>query len=158
MNTGRKVTLLYKKAHGQRIDVSSAEAKELKKYKVDANEGSLATRKNIADYVKAVDRGTTRTSFYDWCYNHKRADRRYKGNSAKEMASSDREGVIAIIFLGWLTWGMAIYWMFHGTMPVKTCAIAGMVVSAILYKISRRWIAFTGFLLPIILLAVAFGR
>jgi hypothetical protein len=155
MNKSRKVTLLYQMARGQRVSVSSDEAKELKKYKISYNEGTLATKKNIADYITAVDNGS-RSSFYDWCIKNRRADRRYKGNSAEELESYDSAGTISAIMIGWLTWGMALYWMLHGTMPVNQCIIAGMVVSVILYKVARQWAGFTIFLLPIIL-TVVFG-
>lgn len=36
------------------------------------------------------------------------------------------------------------------------CIIAGVVISLVLYKVSRRFVAFTVFLLPIVITAVVF--
>lgn len=156
MNKARKVDLLYKKAKGQNMNASAEEVHEMKKYKVDCGENSFyATKANISQYVTAVDNGY-RLSFYDWCMNNKKADRRRKGSSEEDIAGFNREQSAAAIFIGWLIWGIAIYWMLHGAMSVGACAIAGAIVSVILLKCSRKNAAFTVFLLPIIL-AVLFG-
>ena len=55
MNKTTKINLLYKKAHGQPL--SKDEERELFKYKVDSDDGQIATRNNIAAYVDAVDQG-----------------------------------------------------------------------------------------------------
>lgn len=154
MNKNTKVSLLYQIAHGQQV--SAEERRELKKYKVYADDTNYATRANIAAYVNAVD-GGYRLSFYDWCMNNCKMDRRRKGSSEREMAANNRYMGIGAMMLGWLIWGMAIYWMFHGTLTVGVCAVAGAVVSAILMRLNRRLAGFTLFLLPIIL-AVIFGR
>lgn len=156
MNNSRKVNLLYQKAHGQSVDASPAERRELKKYRVSSSDSKFATRANVSDYVKAVDNGY-QLSFYDWCMNHHKADRRRKGSSVEEIKSANLSGGIGAILLGWLTWGLAIYWMCHGRMDVSSCAIAGAIVSVILVRINRRQIVFTLLLLPLIL-AVIFGR
>lgn len=156
MNTARKVQLLYQKAHGQGMNASPEELRELKKYKVTAGDGNLATKKNIQDYTKAVDGGYP-LSFYDWCQNNLRADRRRKGSSEREMASNNREATIGTMLFGWLTWGLAIYWVAGQTLSVGASAIAGAVLSAVLYHLNRRLAGFTLFLLPIIIMVVA-GR
>ena len=156
MNKTRKIDLLYKKAKGQELNATPEEKRELKKYKVQAGDSNYATRGNISNYVSAVDSGY-RLSFYDWCQNNHKADRRRKGSSEKEMASANRDQGLGAIIMGWLTWGMAIYWMFHGSLSVGNCAIVGAVVSVILMRLNRRLSGFTLFLLPIIL-AVFFGR
>ena len=89
--------------------------------------------------------------------NNLKGDRRRRGFSKKEMATERFQDVIGSMMLGWLTWGMAIYWMRGGSVPVESCAVAGAIVSAVLSLISRRLRGFTLFLLPI-LLAVFFGR
>lgn len=156
MNNSRKVTLLYQKAHGQSVDASPEERRELKKYRVSSGDSKLATRANVSAYVKAVDGGYC-LSFYDWCLNHHKADRRRKGSSEKEMSRENLSDGIGAMLFGWLTWGIAIYWMCHGRMEVNSCAIAGAIVSFILVRISRRQMAFTLFLLPLIL-AAYFGN
>lgn len=158
MTKTRKVELLYKIAKGQHTDATSAELRELKKYKVDFNEASLYVKKaNISAYVSAVDNDGFRRSFYDFCRDNRIADRRRKGSSEKEIANEDRELGIAVILMGWLTWGMAIYWMFHGSLSVGTSAVMGMIVSFCLCKFARKASGFTVFVLPLAL-AVIFGR
>lgn len=156
MNNSKKVTLLYQKAHGQGINASLEEQRELKKYKVSADDGNYATKANISAYVRDVD-GGYRLSFYDWCQNNHKNDRRRKGSSEREMASANREQGIGAMMGGWLIWGIAIYWMFHGSLTVGACAIAGAVISVILLRLNRRLAGFTLILLPVIL-AVVFGR
>lgn len=156
MNNARKITLLYQKAHGQGMNATLEEQRELKKYKVTADDGYYATKKNISDYVRAVDSGYY-LSFYDWCQNNHKADRRRKGSSEREMASANREQGIGVMMFGWLIWGIAIYWIFHGSLTVGACAIAGAVISVILLRINRRLAGFTLILLPAILVVV-FGR
>ena len=156
MNKSRKIDLLYNKAHGRVFDASAAEKRELSKYKVQDDDSNYATRSNISKYVSAVDNGY-RFSFYDWCMNNHKADRRRKGSSEKEMARENTQRGIGAVMLGWLLWGMAIYWMFKGQMSVGSCAIAGAVVSIILMRINRRMAGFNLFILPVIL-AVIFGR
>lgn len=156
MNNTRKVTLLYQKAHGQRIDASPEEKRELRKYSVSSGDGNYATKANISAYVKDVDNGY-RLSFYDWCRNKHKADRRRKGSSENEMACANKEEGMNSALLGWLIWGIALYWMFHGELEVVTCAIAGAVISVVLRTLNRRMAPYTLFLLPIVL-AVVFGR
>lgn len=156
MNNSKKVTLLYQKAHGQGINASLEEQRELKKYKVSADDGNYATKANISAYVRAVDSGY-HLSFYDWCQNNHKNDRRRKGSSEREMASANMDEGIGAMMLGWLIWGIAIYWMFQGSLTVGACAIAGAILSAILLRLNRRAAGFTLFILPM-LLAVIFGR
>lgn len=156
MNKTRKVTLLYQKAHGQRINVSPEEKAELRKYGVSPGDGDYATKANISAYIKDVDEGY-RLSFYDWCRNKHKADRRRKGSSESEMKRENRAEGRESMLLGWLIWGIAIYWMFHGELAVVSCAIAGAVISVILRTLNRRMAPYTLFLLPIVL-AVIFGR
>lgn len=84
-------------------------------------------------------------------------DRRRRGSSEREMASENRWDSVGAMMLGWLMWGMAIYWFLDGTLPAGTCAVGGAIVSAILVRMNRRLAGFTLFLLPIIL-TVLFGR
>lgn len=156
MNKARKVDLLYKIAHRQSVNITAAEQKELRKYKVYEDDANYATKSNLSSYVNEVDKGY-RLSFYDWCQNNYKADRRRKGSSQREMAANNRDNSISAMLLGWLVWGMAIYWMFKGALSVGACAIAGAIVAAILLHLNRRMAGFTLFLLPIII-AVIFGK
>jgi len=153
MNKSRKEELLYKKAKGQFLNISTEEQKELKPYKVDRTDASFATHSNIKEYIVAVDKGC-KISFYDWCMNNCKADRRVNGASKEEMISRKRGEVIAAAAFGWLSWGAAVYWMFNGRLSVGACSIVGAIISIILYKRAREWVMFTLFLLPIILAAV----
>ena len=156
MNKTRKANLLYQQAHGQEINVKPEERSELKKYRVCADDGNYSTRANIDAYIKAVD-GGYRLSFYDWCMNNHKADRRRKGSSEREMAANNRDNAIGAMFLGWLVWGLAVYWIFHGSLSAGVCAILGAVVSVILLRLNRQLVGFTLIILPIILIVV-FGR
>lgn len=157
MNKTRKVELLYKKAKNKYVDASPEELKELNKYKINVNEiDFVTTKKNIQDYVSAVDNGCN-ISFYDWCMNNNRADRRRKGSSEQELQRFNQEQNATTMFIGWLTWGLAIYWIFHGALPAGACAIMGAITSYIIFRRSRLNAAFTIVLLPVIL-AVIFGR
>ena len=150
MTNKRKEDLLYQKARGQGMDASSAEQKELHKYKITADDGVWATRANIRAYIKAVDSGS-HLPFYDWCMNNHKADRRRKGSSKSEMASQNRWDGAGVMMLGWLTWGVTIYWIANQRLPVGTCAIAGAVLSVVLFRLNRRLAGFTLFLLPILI-------
>lgn len=154
MTITRKVDLLYQKAHGQGMNASPAEQRELHKYKVNPDEGNLATKANIRAYIQAVDSGCHR-SFYDWCIDNRKGDRRRKGHSAAEMASNDRERTIASMLIGWLLWGVAIYWAAGQALPVGTCAIAGAILSAVLYRLNRNLVGFTLIILPAIVAYIA---
>lgn len=155
MTKARKVDILYRMAKGQRTDASTAELQELRKYKVSADDANVATRANITNYVSAVDNGY-RLSFYDWCANNLQGDRRRKGGSAKAIANANKEQSMATVFIGWLVWGIAFYWIFGGGVSVVACAIIGAIVSFVLQRCFRRAAGFTLIVLPIIL-AVIFG-
>ena len=154
MNKARKTELLYQKAKGRDFHITEEERRELSRYRVKVNEGSLyATRANISAYVTAVDHGC-RISFYDWCMNHNKADRRRKGSSEAAMERSQRENSLAVMGMGWLIWGMALYWVFQETVSVAACAVLGAAVSVTLFKSARRLSAFTLFVLPIAIAAI----
>lgn len=155
MTKTKKVDALYKIAHGQPVNLTPEERRELRKYKVSSDDGNYATKKNVTQYVNEVDKGYS-LSFYDWCHNNLKADRRRRGSSEREMAADNRWDGIGALMLGWLMWGLAIYWMFGGAFTAGNCAIAGAVVSVVLRNLNRRLSGFTLFLLPIIL-AVVFG-
>lgn len=156
MNKTRKTELLYKKAKGQVVNITEQERRELRRYRVEANEGSFYTTKaNISAYVTAVDNGC-RISFYDWCMNNNKADKRRRGSGEADMERVNRENSMAVMSIGWLLWGMALYWVFQETVSVGTCAVFGALFSVILFKSARKLTAFTLFLLPIII-AVVFG-
>lgn len=156
MNKARKTELLYQKAKGRPMNITEKERRELSRYRVRANEGSFyATKANISAYVTAVDQGC-RISFYDWCMNHSRADRRRKGSDEAAMGRVRRENSLAAMGMGWLVWGMALYWAFQEAVSVQACALLGAAASVILYQSARRFSAFTLFLLPI-LIAAFFG-
>lgn len=156
MNKTQKIDALYKIAHGQQVSFTTEEQRELRKYKVVGDDGNYATKSNIAQYVKAVDEGYP-LAFYDWCKNNLKADRRRKGSSEREMAANNRWDGAGAMMVGWLIWGMAIYWICGGALTVGCCAVAGAVISAILLHLNRKLAGFTLLLLPIILIVV-FGR
>ncbi len=153
MTKTRKVELLYRKAKGQDWNASPEEVKELRRYKVDTDEGSfISTKANIAAYVTAVDNGY-RLAFYDWCMENKKADRRRKGSDQESMARFNSDQNKAVLFVGWLVWGIAVYWIFQGAVPAAGCAVVGAVVALLLFKLARKAAAFTLIILPLVLAA-----
>ena len=89
--------------------------------------------------------------------NNKKADKRRKGSSEKSMASNNTANSMGMIFIGWLTWGIATYWLFHGNLEVTSCAILGIIVSFLISRFGRKNAPFTLFILPIVLAAVFGG-
>ena len=157
LNKARKVELLYKKARGQKSDATREELIALQRYKVEFKEGDFYTTKgNIWDYINAVDNGT-RLTFYNWCIENRKADRRYAGSSESAIAADDRGSKIAAMSMGWLTWGVAIYWIFRESLSVGVCAVIGAVISLLVMKCMREKAGFMVFLLPLILAAI-FGQ
>lgn len=155
MDKGTKVNILYKIAMGQPVSLSPAEKKELNKYKVNHVGKPLTTKANISQYITAVDRGYYK-GFYDWCLDNNKGDRRTKGGSVESIKSFNRGQNAGVVFIGWLTWGLAIYWIFKGSLSVGGCAIAGAIVSVVIFRLKREAAGFTCILLPVIL-AVIFG-
>ena len=164
MTKSRKIELLYQKAKGIQLDLSKAELRELKKYKVECGEDSFyATKSNIKAYVDAVDIDGCRSPFYDWCMNNKKADRRRKGSSEQEMEITNKTNKIAAMLGGWLTWGIAVYWFLRRLapteiIPTETCALYGGIIAAILYVQNRAKIGWRLFLLPILLAIFFYGE
>lgn len=158
MTKARKIDILYRMAKGQATNAMPEEIQELRRYKVSAGADSdWATRTNITNYVTAVDNGCL-LSFYDWCANNLQGDRRRKSGRAEEIAASNRAQSTATILAGWLVWGVAIYWMFQGSLSVRICAVIGAVVAFLLQKCARRLAGFTLFILPIVLAALFGSR
>lgn len=150
----RKVNLLYEKAHGRPMNASSDEKAELRKYRVTTGDDRLATKINLTAYVRAVDSGKTSAPFYDYCYNNNRGDRRRRGHSKKEMAETNRDQALAVMFVGWLSWGVCIYWLLGQRASVGACAAVGALISVIGYRMNRRIAAGTLILLPLGLLGL----
>lgn len=151
MTKARKVDVLYRMAKGQATDASPEELQELRKYKISARaDANYATRANITNYVAAVDNGY-RLSFYDWCANNLQGDRRRKSGRAKEISSANKAQSTATVFVGWLIWGIAFYWIFNESLSVGACAILGAIVSFVLQRCFRRAAGFTLIILPIVL-------
>ncbi len=152
MTKARKVDLLYEKAKTGTIQhATPEELREIRKYAV--GNSPHATKKNLAEYVAVVDKGY-RLSFYDWCMNNGKADRRRRFSSKEDIAAINREENKGVLFFGWLTWGIALYQLSKGAASIEASAIIGMVISLILYKCARRYAAFTIILLPIVIAAI----
>lgn len=157
MKKDRKIDLLYRKAKGQGWNhASQAEIQELRKYKVDADDGYYATKANISAYVSDVDRGRWNHSFYDWCRENKKADRRRTGSGEAEMAQFNNAQNKSVIFIGGFIWGIALYWLMGESASVVGCLVMGALIALGLFKISRKRVAFTVVGLPIILAAALY--
>ena len=157
MTQAQKIDLLYRKAKGESVSMTASEKNELRKYKVTGREDDLfVTKKNIGDYVRAVDNGSHQT-FLDYCNNERKADRRRKGSSESEIAWSDNTNSLAMILVGWFTWGICLYWIFKGAMSVGVAAILGAVIAFVISKFARGKAGVLVFILPIVL-TVLFAR
>ena len=152
MTKQRKIDLLYAKATGGNYNPTPAEKMELNSYRVDFNEGrSYATKKNITMYVNAMEGKPIKRGFYDWCMDNGLGDRRRKGGTASAMKAKETNIRNGAIFIGWFPWAAALYYILGGAVPVMGCFIAGVIISLILYKISRQHAMLTMFLLPIVI-------
>jgi len=156
MTHTRKVDLLYRRAKGQGSDITPAEAVELRRYRVDFNEGDFyATKANISAYVKAVDNQGCHISFYDWCMNNNLADRRRSGSSKKDMKKAQHNFSFGMMFLGFITWGAAAFTVLGDILPGAACLIIGALLALVLGRASRRSYLLTNFLLPIVVIVLA---
>lgn len=157
VNKARMVDLLYKRAHGESLNATHDELQALKKYKVYQDDGSFyTTKKNIGDYVSAVDTGKTKVSFYDWCMNNCRADRRRKGSSEKDIADYNSSVSIGSELVGIFFWGLALFWIFEQELNLFGCAVLGAILTVILRKISTRWSVMTCMIVPVVIMACKF--
>ena len=152
MTKARKIDLLYQKVKGLPLNATPEELQELKKYKVAEGANSFyATKANLKEYVTAVDNGSRR-SFYDWCIDNGKADRRYKGSDSKKIKSDDLKEIISYTLFGWLLWGVALYFLFAGALSGGACILIAIALNFILYKLNRELSFLTLFLLPIFIL------
>lgn len=155
MTKSRKVELLYKKAKGQSLHATKEELRELKQYKIESSEGSFYTTKsNVREYVNAVDNQGYQLSFYTWCINNSKADRRKSGASEKEMKQSSIGQEIACMLLGSATWGHTIHEIFQGILSSTICTILGACLSVFLCKCFREKVGNMIIGLPILLLVI----
>ena len=157
MDKTTKINKLYKIAMGEPVQLSPAERSELSKYKVGQVGKPLTTKGNISQYVTAVDRGCHKT-FYDWCLDNHKGDRRTKDGSAYAISKFNKGQYTSVALFGWLIWGMALYWIFDRSISAGGCAVAGAILTVILYKIKREISGFTCVLLPVIILAIIGSR
>ena len=85
--------------------------------------------------------------------NNGKAERRRKGSSEAKMTKENRSDVVAAALTGWLPWGLAVYWMFGGSLSAGASSIIGIIVSVLLYRRSRWSAGGTLVLLPLLLCA-----
>lgn len=148
MTKGKKIELLYNIAKGNSVNISAAERKELRKYKIDAS-GEYAfysTKKNIAAYVESVDNGSTILAFRDWCLNNGYADRRRAGSDKATVKKETRQDLI-----GWALGG-SIFWIIClGTLKggLEGVFIPAALISAFMCFVSRKHVLFTNSILPL---------
>lgn len=81
-------------------------------------------------------------------------NRRSAGTQANEPEGG--QSAVAAVSIGWLTWGIAFYWMLHGTVSVVACAVMGAIAAFVFSRLFRKGEAFSVILLPIILAAVCY--
>ena len=148
MTNSRKIDLLYSIAKGRPVNISADERKELRKYRVDAS-GEYeyyTTKKNITAYVAAVDKGSTRLPFRDWCLNHGYADRRRWGSDKASVQKRSLRNVLSCGAKGALFWAICI-----GTITgdLMGSLIPAFLIATFFCCISRKYVAFFDGCLPI---------
>lgn len=150
MTKSRKIDLLYNIAKGNSVNISTDERKELRKYKINScgEYAFYSTKKNIAAYVEAIDKGSTRLAFWDWCINNGYADKRRAGSDKASMSKENRSYV-----LSWALGGSLMWLIFLGTVTgdVGASIIPAALISAFVSFVSRKHVEFINSLLPIIL-------
>lgn len=155
MTKQRKIDLLYAKATGGNYNPTPQEKAELVGYRVDYNEmPSYTTKKNISAYVNAMEGKLIKRSFYDWCMDNSAGDRRRKSGKAEAMRARDKTKKAGTMYLGWIPWAIALYYISDEAFSPFGCLIASIVVSLILYKVSRQHAILTVVVLPLIITAV----
>lgn len=146
MTKSKKIELLYNIAKGNPVNISTAERKELKKYKVEYGEYEFyTTKKNIAAYVEAVDRGNI-LAFRDWCRNNGHADRRRAGSDKSSMRKDLREELLSWAFGGSILWIICL-----GTLKgsLEGVLLPAALISVFLCAISRKYVQVTNGILPL---------
>ena len=154
MTKAQKVNYLYRIGKGESVSLTPEQKRELRKYRVD-REGEYSfylTKKNLGEYITAVDNLGTIQSFRDWCWNTGRADRRFKGSDKKSMKKENGRFAIGWAFAGALFWAM-----FMTTIGAKSSLgvmLIGAVISGVLSVYNRKYVLFVSTLLPILLIAL----
>ena len=148
MTKGKKIELLYNIAKGNSVNISAAERKELRKYKIDAG-GEYAfysTKKNIVAYVEAIDNGSTRLAFWDWCMNKGYADKRREG-SDKASIRKERQSYV----LSWALGGSIMWLVCLGTVTgdLGSSVVPAILISTIVSLVSRKHVVFINSFLPL---------
>ena len=156
MTKSQKVNYLYRITKGERINLTPDQKKELSRYRVDpgGEYDFYLTKKNLGEYVTAVDNHKTTHTFRDWCWNTGHADRRYRNSDKKSMRNDNIK-----YFIGWAVAG-SLFWtiflsVFTGTASLKMW-LAGAVISGILSVIARKYVQFVTIILPLILAVIVF--
>lgn len=111
-----------------------------------------------ADKHKARAHNGYRKSFYDWCLDNNKGDRRMKAGKESSLKAFNQGQSFGVAATGWLVWGLALYWLFGEKLAVGACAIIGAIVSLALFKLSRQGSTFTCIILPIIIAVICATR
>ena len=148
MTKSKKIELLYRIAKGTSVSISADEKKELRKYKVDAG-GEYpyyTTKKNITAYVTAVDKGSTRLPFRDWCLNNGYADRRRWASDKASIQKRSLQNVLSCGVKGSIFWTICI-----GTITgdLVGSVIPAFLIATVLCCIWRKNVVFFDVILPL---------
>jgi hypothetical protein len=153
MTKENKVDILYKMAMGQSVSLTASERKELSKYDVRTTGKPYTTKGNIRQYISDADKGYKK-SFYDWCVDNGKGDRRLKGGQKEAIRNDDKQETFVWAFMGWLFWGVAFYWILGGQAPAGVCAVLGAIASVVIFKMNRASSLETCFILPLLITCV----
>lgn len=148
--------ILYRIAKGK--SVTAQERESVKHLIKDFGDGSKVTRAGINKYYDAVTSGRTHVSYNDFASNRLMGDRRKRGGRVSDIKNDNRQGTLAALFMGWLLWGMAIYWIGGRSASVGSSAVIGAIISVVLFFVARRLTPFTEFVLPIIVAIIAYMK
>lgn len=81
-----------------------------------------------------------------------------KSGKEGSLKSFNKVQSVSVAVIGWLIWGIAVYWILGGRLSAGVCAIIGAAVSVFLFKLNRQGAAFTCIILPIVLAAIFASR
>ena len=155
--TALEVTKLCDSYFGFGIAHTPDIQKVINNSKVSGHHAIIPTNSISARYITAVDNGYHK-SFYDWCLDNNKGDRRMKSGKEGSLKSFNKVQSVSVAVIGWLIWGIAVYWILGGRLSAGVCAIIGAAVSVFLFKLNRQGAAFTCIILPIVLAAIFASR
>jgi len=155
MTKERKVEILYLKAKNEKYPMTMNEFEEMRKYGIDREfDINFATKKNLREYVTAVDNGC-RLTFSDWCSANAKGDQRRKIGKADTMRENRRKADLLMFVFGTLTWGVSLMLLIPSIGFISF--IIGAVVSFFISRTDNTYIKAGIITLPVLIVMIAKG-